>query len=184
MVTFRLNDALPLILIDEWKRQFRLPDGTPDKATFQVQVEKYLDAGHGSCCLREPHIAAMVQNALLHFDGQRYDLMAWVIMPNHVHTLFRVHEGYMLPGILHSWKSFTAHRIRKFHSYRKRFWQAEYFDRFIRNEKHFYAAMNYIHQNPVKAGLCMSPEEWLFSSACYRSANVLPTEENKDIAEE
>lgn len=90
----------------------------------------------------------------------------------------------MLPSILHSWKSFTAHRIRKFHSYRERFWQAEYFDRFIRNEKHFYAAMNYIHQNPVKAGLCMSLEERLFSSACYRSANVLPIEENKDITEE
>jgi putative DNA methylase len=53
------------------------------------RIEEYLDAGHGACWLRRPEIAALVEGALRYFDGQRYRLLAWCVMPNHVHTLIR-----------------------------------------------------------------------------------------------
>ena len=47
------------------------------------------------------------------------------------------------------------------------FWQQDYFDRHIRNEKHFENVKFYIEENIVKANLCMQKEEWVFSSAGY-----------------
>ena len=72
----------------------------------RVQIESWLDAGMGSCALRNPNVAAMVQTALLRFDGERYRLLAWCIMPNHVHVL--IQPLVPLAGIVQSWKSFTG----------------------------------------------------------------------------
>src|SRR5947207_1926642 len=77
------------------------------------RIEEYLDAGHGACWLHRPEIAALVEGALLHFDTQRYLLLAWCVMPNHVHALIETREGWPLDGVLHSWKSFTSHEASK-----------------------------------------------------------------------
>ena len=69
------------------------------------------DAGHGCCLLREPAAACLVQDALLCFDGVRYRLLAWVVMPNHVHVLFQPLEGWTMARIVASWKSFTGRRL-------------------------------------------------------------------------
>ena len=74
------------------------------------RIERYLDAGYGDCWLRRPEIATLVQDALLHFDGIRYRLLAWVVMPNHVHLLIETEPGFPLPGVVQSWKGFTATR--------------------------------------------------------------------------
>jgi REP element-mobilizing transposase RayT len=65
-------------------------------------------------------------------------------------------------------KSFTSHEANKILGRRGQFWMEEYFDRYIRDAKHFSNAIAYIENNPVKAGLCARPEEWPFSSAWWR----------------
>ena len=98
---------------------------------------------------------------------ERYRLLAWVVMPNHVHVLIELIDGHPLSGIVHSWKSYTAHEINRTPGNQGKIWQREYFDRWIRNEEHNWQAVWYIHDNPVKAGLVRVQEEWPYSSASY-----------------
>lgn len=89
-------------------------------------------------------------------------------MPNHVHVLIEKFEGVTLSGILHSWRSFTSHKANEILGRTGDFWMKDYFDRFIRDESHLNATIRYIENNPVKAGLANEPEDWPWSSACYR----------------
>ncbi len=130
--------------------------------------EKFLDRGCGTCHLRDPHIGGIVENALLHFDGERYRLLAWCVMPNHVHVLIETMEGFPMPDIVKSWKSFTARQANAFLQRDGAFWRRDFFDRFIRDDAHFVRAAEYIEANPVKAGLVSEPCEWPFSSARFR----------------
>ncbi|MDD5034617.1 MAG: DUF1156 domain-containing protein [Methylococcaceae bacterium] len=158
-ITFRLADALPGPVIE------KLRQSETDDAKIREKLEAYLDAGHGTCLLRDPENAEIVQNALLHFDGQRYRLLAWVIMPNHVHVLIETKAGYPLPDVTHSWKSFTAKKINQRMGREGELWQREYFDRFIRDDRHLRAVIDYIEQNPAKAGLAKHAADWRFGNA-------------------
>ena len=124
-----------------------------------------IDSGLGSCALRDPAIATIVQDALLHFDGRRYKLFAWTIMPNHVHVLIEQVGGFPLGEIVHAWKSFTAKQANKQLGRAGAFWAPDYFDRYIRDQAHYDVAVYYIHENPVKAGLVARMDEWRWSSA-------------------
>ena len=139
----------------------------------QARIEAALDRGYGSCVLSEPRIAALTQAALLRFDGERYRLLAWVIMPNYVHVLVQTLPCHPLSSVLQTWKSFTAKEANKLLGRSGVFWQAEYFDRVIRDERHLASAIAYIHANPVKAGLVERAEEWRFGSAAGK-AEALP----------
>lgn len=163
MVTYRLADAMPRERRAEWESFLELKD----ESEKHRRIEAYLDAGHGSCILRQVIAAAIVQGNLLHGDGLRYRLLAWVIMPNHVYTLF---ETTVVPvdKILHAWKSYTAHRIGELLGSTGTIWQPDYFDRHIRDREHFDRAVRYIEHNPVKPGLVAAPEEWPWSSARWR----------------
>ena len=92
-------------------------------------------------------------------------------MSNHVHVLLTPSAGELLPSIVRNWKSFTSREGKRILALTGSFWQADYFDRFIRDERHFQAAVEYIEQNPVRAGLCCQAEAWRFSSAHYRSGS-------------
>jgi putative DNA methylase len=164
-ITFRTADSLPKSLLEQWQAELaHLP---MDQQTLErrQRIEAALDQGRGACVLARAELATIVQEALQHFDGSRYRLHAWVIMPNHVHVLITPLAGHSLSDIVHSWKSFTAKRINKHLGTTGPFWQEEYFDRMIRDESHFAAVMDYIANNPVKAGLCAKPDDWTFSSA-------------------
>ncbi|MGA9779800.1 MAG: REP-associated tyrosine transposase [Limisphaerales bacterium] len=169
MITYRLADAMPANRRHEWEALLAIED----KRERRIKIESYLDAGHGKCHLRQPEIAALVQKNLLHFDGSRYRLLAWVVMPNHVHSLIEIFQT-PLAEILHGWKSYTGKAANRLLKRTGDFWQAEYFDRFIRDEEHFRKAVRYIENNPVKAGLVKTAEGWIFGSACYRSAGGSP----------
>ncbi len=117
--------------------------------------------------MHNERVALLVQDTLKRFDGERYRLIAWCVMPNHVHVLLEQKQGYSLSSIVHSWKSFTAHEANKLLKRSDRFRTPDYFDRFIRDEKHFAAVVEYIRRNPVKAGLVDAPEEWPWSSNAY-----------------
>jgi len=129
---------------------------------------EYLDQGHGSSWLKDARVASMVQQALLHFDGSRYKLSAWVVMPNHLHLILTPNAEYQLSGILHSLKSYTAHEANRILGREGQFWQDDYFDRYIRDAKHFAAAVAYVESNPVKAGLCRRIDDWPYGSARLR----------------
>ena len=160
----------------EWKRELKIVEGglagrdagAPREAELRRRIAKYDDAGHGECWLRDPRIAALVEGALLRFDGQRYRLIAWCVMPNHVHALIETWDRWPLAGALHSWKSYTANEANKLLDRTGTFWFREYHDRFIRDENHFAKAVEYIAQNPVQAGLAKVAEDWIWSAAARR----------------
>lgn len=169
-VTFCLADSIPAPVLQEWRdrldlqRRLRQPEQTI-KQEFQLRIQRYLDAGRGECCLSRPDAAGIVEEALLYFDGVRYRLLAWVIMPNHVHLVVEIFAGYPLYRIVHSWKSFTASKVNKQLGKKGSLWRREYYDRFVRNERHLEDAIDYVHGNPAKAGLVGKAEDWRFSSA-------------------
>jgi REP element-mobilizing transposase RayT len=168
-ITFRLADSLPYIVLERWKRELERESHNVQSA-LRKRVEYYLDQGYGSCALKSIRVATMVEGALLHFDGQRYRLSAWVVMPNHVHTRLMPLAEWSLSRIIKDMKSFTSREANKFLGRRGQFWMEDYFDRYIRDRKHFANAVAYIENNPVKAHLCKRPEEWPFSSARFRAS--------------
>jgi REP element-mobilizing transposase RayT len=133
--------------------------------TALFAVDAALDHGHGRRDLALPETADLVQAALLNFDALRYALIAWCVMPNHVHVLIETYSGYRLDEIVHSWKSFTAKQANRLLRRTGSFWAPEYFDRYMRDDAHLAATATYIAANPVRAGLCKDPSDWRFSSA-------------------
>lgn len=168
MVTFRLIDSFPSTCLTGWAVELAAMPPAQAECERRRRIEGYLDKGFGSTWLSRPDIADIMLQALLCFNGQRYQLHAWTVMPNHVHTLLTPKSGDSLSQILHSWKSFTANKANAVLGRTGSFWQREYFDRFVRNEEHFAAAVVYIENNPVKAGLCQTPAEWTYSSSILR----------------
>jgi hypothetical protein len=114
MVTYRLADSLPEEALERIERASPGSAGSlPAEETLKRRklIERYLDRGYGSCILTHPPIAQMIIDNWKHFDGKRYDLIAYVVMPNHVHLLIKVGTTHSLAQIVHSWKSYTAHQI-------------------------------------------------------------------------
>ncbi|HEY5792257.1 MAG TPA: class I tRNA ligase family protein [Chthoniobacterales bacterium] len=164
--TFRLADSLPesaLAELSEDRRYLIAKAGRGEplssaeaaewRKLFTEKIESLLDAGHGDCPLGKPEIATLVENALKHFDGERYDLLAWCVMPNHVHVVFTPIGDHSLSGILHSWKSFTANKANEALGRTGEFWQRESYDHLIRNSEEFSRQVQYALANPEKAGL-------------------------------
>ena len=135
---------------------------------LRKRIARYEDEGHGECWLREPAIGRLVEDALLKFDGQRYRLLAWCVMPNHVHVMIETLKGFTLSGVLHSWKSFTANEANRMLGRKGEFWRREYLDRYVRNAEHYSNALRYIEGNAATAGLVKFPADWPFTSARYR----------------
>jgi len=163
MVSYRLHDAMPATRRREWLAFSQIDD----ERERMIAFETYLDKGYGSCFLKDRRIAHLVEENWLRFDGQRYRLIAWVIMPNHVHLLVEVWT-IPLSQLLHSWKSYTAQAANRLLNRNGAFWQDEFWDRYIRDETHFNKAVRYIESNPVKAALIASADEWPFSSANHK----------------
>lgn len=173
-ITYRLADSLPRAVLEQLQDEVKASVQSDEKrkAELRQRIERYLDAGSGSCILREPEVATCVTDTWFRFDGERYRLLEWVVMPNHCHVLIEPFAGFPLGKIVLSWKNYTARFINE---YKRRngaqtqegspVWQREYWDRFIRDERHFVAARSYIILNPVKAGLVSKPADWLWSSA-------------------
>ncbi len=167
-LTFRLADSLPQSVLERWRTQLSELDKTEARIQLSRKISHYEDAGHGACLLANPANAEIVQGALLHFDGERYRLLEWVIMPNHVHALIKT-ENEPLPRIVKSWKTFTARQINLANQSSGSIWEREYHDRYIRDLDHYNNAVAYIRNNPVKAKLCATPEDWSHSSAFVKT---------------
>lgn len=170
-ITFREADSLPAQVVDSWKGELQqLLDSTnsSDKAKAHDEllrrIARYEDAGHGRCHLRLPDLARIVQDKLIEGHRKGYELIAWCVMPNHVHVLIRQEDQAPLGKIVRSWKGTTSRQINLVLQSQGGFWARDYFDRAIRDQDHYWRSVAYIHRNPVKAGLVKESGEWAFSS--------------------
>jgi len=188
-VTFRLVDSLPQPILDsiEFERQDIVKTAKQQgreltaveerklAGLYSKHVEAALDAGSGACHLASPKVANMVAGALRYFDGERYQLIAWSVMPNHVHVVFRPASGYSLEKILHSWKSFTSKEANKILGKSGEFWERESYDHLVRDAQELQRIVRYVVENPVKANL--KNWDWVWCSAAFSpvcSAGVSP----------
>ncbi len=166
-VRFRLADSLPKTVLDSLKferqdivetakQQGRALTSHEQERLDNIhseKVEKYLDQGSGKCWLRDDRIAKAIAHALAVFDGTRYHLLAWCVMPNHVHVVLKPMQGHDLPEILRSWKSFTSKEINKLLGRQGQLWQSESYDHLVRGENDLRAQIEYVITNPQAAGL-------------------------------
>jgi REP element-mobilizing transposase RayT len=155
-----------------------------DKLVFAL-VDDLLDHQSAVRHLADDRQAEIVQNAFLHFAGQRYTLLAFVVMPSHHHWLFLPDENWSRQAvelsrqsnrprtpreiISHSVQSFTATMCNRARAVSGTYWQWETFDHWARDEAEMYRIIDYIERNPVKAGLVQRPEDWRWSSARLRA---------------
>jgi hypothetical protein len=118
-VTFRLSDSLPvqkLEALNEEKTRWLAANLLPHNdrqikeyhRNFSRRIHEWLDAGYGSCLLARPEICRVVDDTLNFFNGQRYALGEYMVMPNHVHVLLEPLGDHQLSEILHSWKSYSC----------------------------------------------------------------------------
>ncbi len=165
-VTFRLHDSLPLAKLAElaafrreWER--RNPPPHSDEQLQELaqetirRIDRWLDQGLGSCCLKEPELAKYVSAAMHYFDNKRYELGCYVVMPNHVRVVVRplLCETEPLERILQSWKRHTSLEINRILGVAGQLWQHDSFDRIVRDEEHLYRVIQYIGTNPIQSGL-------------------------------
>jgi len=151
-ITFRLADSFPESLRREWEHLWMI-EREPER---RKELEAYIDKGRGDCHLQRHEIASLVEVALRFFHGERYELRAWVIMPNHVHVLFKTCR-VPVSRIVESWKKHTAVKANRVLGRRGAFWAAGYFDTYMRDVDQERRTVRYIENNPTKARLVLDP---------------------------
>jgi 1-hydroxy-2-methyl-2-(E)-butenyl 4-diphosphate synthase len=178
-VSFRLNNSIPKSALDDYVQRkeillkklqqhestsssrSHLPEilaiRTEIGSLYQQIIDTAQNASYGECHLAREEIANLVVNALKHFDGSRYELIAWSVMPNHVHAILKPLSEEDLGKILYSWKSFTAKEANKILGREGAFWQPEYYDHIIRDGEDFRHQVKYVLNNPVVA---RTSERW------------------------
>ncbi len=163
-ITFRLADSIPIKKLNEiklkkanWEELHTKPysdDEWSEYVTiYSEKIQEYLDAGIGSCVLRNYKNSKIVADALKYFDQEKYILDEWVVMPNHIHVIITPINGVDISKIVHSWKSFSALEINKNLDSNGTLWLKERHDHIIRNKKQLRAIRKYILENPKKADI-------------------------------
>ena len=130
-----------------------------------------LDECYGDCLLRDPLVAQIVAEAILHFDGDRYDLDCFIVMPNHVHAIVQFRAVAGLEIVSQSWMRFSARRINRMLNRKGPLWQPEPFDHIIRSQEQFLYLQRYIAENPQKANV-PSSECLYWSRSALRTQNA------------
>jgi putative transposase len=103
-----------------------------------------------------------LMSVLKHFDGNHYELYAGVVMSDHVHVLVKPLGNQRLQEIIHSWKSFTAHKFQRDYGRKTPIWQDEYLDRIVRNEKEFLDKAQYVLNNPLRTCPELEDYPWVW----------------------
>jgi len=162
-----LGDPPPGVSVVDWQR-------TCAALAFR-ETDRLLDIAPAIRWLADPRIASVVESSLRYRDGNEYRLIAYVIMPSHCHVVIATADA---PGlriadvprerVTRSLKRYTARECNRLLGRRGEFWQPESYDRVVRNDAELERIVRYVERNPVKAGLCVSPEDWEFSSARRR----------------
>lgn len=169
LVTLRLSDALPAAELQKMDIDARMVEPAKRVHFKRERTQEILNAGHGSCALKNPKVARAVLDVLEDQHAKRYKLIAWCIMPNQLHVL--IEPCCPLARIVQDWKAITTRWALQqnlalgLKLKGKGMWMKRYQDRFIRDSEHLAEATKDLHDSPVVAGLCESPEDWRWSSA-------------------
>jgi REP element-mobilizing transposase RayT len=175
-VTFRVHGSLPAEVVDRLHEERRriaraIGGGRPLTAIEEMHLGAYMerrydDALHDNVSiapLANRDVADALARTLTFFEGERYRLEAWSIMPNHVHTVCTPLAAHTIANILHSWKSFSSNRLQEILGTSGVFWDREYYDRIVRDERDLADTVEYVLRNPEKAGL----RPWPWTSASW-----------------
>jgi putative transposase len=163
-VTFRLADALPQEKLDQLKRlrtAWERDNPPPRSQTHWEQLartviqntEAWMDESYGECFFRDDAFAKLMANACLHFQDERCVTFCYCVMPNHCHAVVKPLGDYELEEILDSWKGYVGFQNNKRLGRHGAIWQEESYDRIVRDEEHLFRIVQYIGNNPAKAGL-------------------------------
>jgi putative transposase len=182
-ITWRLKFTLPRQVLQSLKEQKEVFEKNMDTLGNEYQqLQKFLfskkqfnwldehltsDASYPQI-LKRSDVAEIIINAMHFLDTKKYCLHSFCIMPNHVHVLLTPYSdasesNTSLSEITHSLKRFTAREINKLLGKEGALWNKESYDHYIRNEKEFERILEYIKQNPVKAGLVMNWQDWQYT---------------------
>ena len=171
-LTWRLYGSLPANVLSF----LRLCETAPGRKF--ARAERALEKNAtGPVWLLNPRIATCVENAILRGDQELkpYTLIAYVVMPNHVHLLIR--PTCPLTKITNGLKGVTSRDANRILGRTgQHFWQDESFDRWVRGVAERQKIISYVENNPVKANLVMRAEEWQWSSARRRWKSGLTCE--------
>jgi len=131
-------------------------------AAYEVILEK---SDFGPKWLAIDAVAEQVVAALHHFDEKRYELIAYCLMSNHIHVVLTLINDdktrmFSLQQVMHSLKSFTASKCNELLDRTGSFWEHESYDRLVRDRIELHRIVEYVLQNPVKAGLCQCWQDW------------------------
>lgn len=166
-ITFRLADSLPLKQILQLREELKLTNeelSIKEKRIFKKYDELLDQNEYGGNVLSNELIAKLIRDKLHSLDGSVYKLICYCIMPNHVHLVFRLlSETQSVSGVMKLIKGSTSRECNKVLNKTGKFWQVESFDRLIRDAYEMYNIINYVLNNPVKAGLVSKPEDWKYS---------------------
>ena len=165
-VNFRLGDAIPRYVLEEARAAYSSTGVPRRRAHIHTKLERFADRGLGAAILGNRDVARILENELKHSNGKQYELLAWCIMPNHVHVCFQQYSGHRLATILQGWKGRSSRLINSATGAVGPLWEPDYWDRSVRTAESLRRAVDYIHNNPVSARLCRRIEDWPFSSAC------------------
>lgn len=180
-VTCRLAGTIPnhvrLALLEEAEHDLQSIDSLPDPV--EQQREAYVrhrkafvrwdavlnSASVGPKWLRDERVAQMVADSLRHRQDTIWSLIAYCVMPNHVHIVFTPIAGPdgrypTVTSILQSFKGYTAYNANRLLGQHEGFWQHESYDHWVRDEDEFARIVAYVVNNPVKAGLVERWEDW------------------------
>ncbi len=152
-ITYRLFDSVPKNLLYRWMEQLEM-DGNIEKGSekhiaLERKIHVYEDSGYGACYLANKEVCKIIEENINYFNKVRYELIDFVVMPNHVHVLICPKKGYSLPKIVQSWKSYSAKKANDILGRNGQFWMKDYFDRYIRSEEHLHNVLAYIEKNRV-----------------------------------
>jgi putative transposase len=187
-VTFRLAGSMPAQvrrrLVAEAEQgeaalthimdpQARARQAYREQRRLFARWDNVLDAAWtGPLSLREPQVANIVAKALHHRDNGVYELQAFCIMPNHVHVVFAPlpkDDGtyHALSAIMHSLKRYTARQANVLLGRRGHFWQHENYDHVVRDRPEQDRIIEYVLNNPVRAGLVEHWQDWEWTYCKY-----------------
>lgn len=143
-ITFRTHDSM-----DDLLR--KLSRSNEDPSLTQLRIDNHLDQSNKGAYLVGDVLEFFCQFLMLH-DGQRYELVASAVMPNHVHLLLK--PNMAVADLMRLVKGASAKYMNKKLGRSGRFWAKDYFDRGIRDDKHFKVVYRYIRNNPLKLQSC------------------------------
>lgn len=191
-VTFRLAGSLPQAVIEELQATDRRHETALSRIEKRAERQRQADlenrrsfgrwdtaldqAQSGHRWLAIPRVAEVVSEALHYRDGQVYDLATFCIMPNHVHLVCTPLPGedgtyHPLHRILQSLKRHTARQANQILGRQGAFWQAESYDHVVRDERELERIVEYVINNPVKAGLASDGLSWPWTYVVGRIDN-------------